>query len=253
MRRFFIPPDQLGQAEPELEPADARHIRTVLRLGAGDRIIVLDGQGNEYQARIVTADHRRVRIAMEQRLTSDTESPLRLTVAQGYLKDKKMDQLVRPLTELGVTRWIPLAARRSVPIAKSERSLARIARWQKLSREAAKQCRRSRIMQIDPPRTFPEALQAADNHDLKLFFWESSQSTSPSPPASVVQRPHSVFLMIGPEGGFEPAEQHAAQQHGFFTLGLGPRILRAETAAMAACTLVQHLFGDMGQNLLDNQ
>jgi 16S rRNA (uracil1498-N3)-methyltransferase len=250
MRHFFLPPEQTGQAEPMLGEEDARHIRTVLRLGPGARVTVFDGSGVQYEARIVAVERRQVRVALIRQLSA-AESPLRLILAQGYLKDKKMDQLIPPLTELGVTRLIPFVARRSVPNPDPRRGLARHQRWQRITREAVKQCRRSLPMTIDPSVSFEEALALSRTCDLKLFFWES--------PGGVGLRdwnhrpqPASAFIMIGPEGGFEQAEQQAAEREGFITLRMGPRILRAETAAVAACTLVQFLFGDIGQNVLDN-
>ena len=176
---------------------------------------------------------------------------MQIVLAQAYLKDKKMDELVRRLTELGVTRWIPFMARRSVPTPDEKRGLARHQRWQKISLEAVKQCRRSRPMTIDAPVSFAQALEMAQSHDLKLFFWEGVGAAPLTRPAGQ-PGPKRVFVMVGPEGGFDADEQRRAQAQGFCMTGMGPRILRAETATVAACTLIQFLFGDMGQNVLDN-
>jgi len=171
-------------------------------------------------------------------------------LAQAYLKDKKMDQLARRLTELGVTRWLPFMAQRSIPSPDEKRGQARYQRWQKISQEAVKQCRRSRPMRIETPVSFAEAMEISRTCDLKLFFWEGPETQPLQRPADQPM-PAKVFVMIGPEGGFDLAEYRAAQVQGFRMVGMGPRILRAETAAVAACTLVQFLFGDMGQNVLD--
>lgn len=250
MRRFFIAPEQVRQAHPRLGEEDARHMRTVLRLQPGAAIVVFDGTGAEYEARIEAIDAQGATVALVRPLPSGSESPLEITLAQAYLKDKKMDALVRRLTELGVTHWLPFMARRSVPSPDEKRARARQQRWQKISQEAVKQCRRSRPMTIAYPVSFNEALAAAGPCDLKLFFWEG-------PGTQVLQRscersaPTKIFIMIGPEGGFDPDEQQAAHTQGFLMAGMGPRILRAETAAVAACALIQFLFGDMGQNVLD--
>ena len=236
---------------PVIEGQDARHIRTVLRLGPGDAIVVFDGTGVEYAARIVALDNRQVHIALSDCLVSSAESPLELTLAQGYLKDKKMDELVRRLTELGVSRWIPFIARRSVPQPDAKRSLARSERWHKISLEAVKQCRRSRPLAIEPTKSFEQVLQHSESHDLRLFFWET-QGEDLFACAQVPQKPKRVFAMVGPEGGFESSERDAAERHGFRTVHLGPRILRAETAAVAVSVLIQFVFGDLGQNVLDN-
>lgn len=252
MRHFFLPPEQAGQTEPVLGEEDARHIHTVLRLGPGALITVFDGAGAQYEARIVAVDRRQVRISLLRRIAAAVEPPLQITLAQGYLKDKKMDQLIRPLTELGVTRLIPFMAARSVPNPDRRRSLARQHRWQRITREAVKQCRRSRTMDIDPATSFDAALTLSQPYDLRLFFWETPAGIGLNAVAGRFQ-PTGVFVMVGPEGGFEPAEQQAAEQAGFLTMSMGPRILRAETAALAACTLVQFVFGDIGQNVLDNR
>lgn len=251
MRRFFLPPDKIHLQEAAIEGQDAKHIRTVLRLGPGDAIVVFDGTGIEYAARIVSLDNRQVRIALSERLVSKVESPVEITLAQGYLKDKKMDELVRRLTELGVDRLIPFIARRSIPHPDAKRGKARLERWHKISLEAVKQCRRSRPLTIEPPLSFEQALAQSQACDLKLFFWEECGEDLKTC-AQSRKSPQSVFVMIGPEGGFESAEHEAARRHGFLTVNLGPRILRAETAAMAAAALVQYLFGDLGQNVLDN-
>jgi 16S rRNA (uracil1498-N3)-methyltransferase len=152
---------------------------------------------------------------------------------------------------LGVARWIPFLAARSVPVPDQKRLLGRYERWQKISIEAVKQCGRRRPMAIDPVVPFQTALAQALRYDTKLIFWEKkSGSHSPAP-----ARPHpaaNVFVMVGPEGGFEPEEVELARQAGFSAVGLGPRILRAETATLAAAVLTQYVFGDMAQNFLDN-
>jgi 16S rRNA (uracil1498-N3)-methyltransferase len=251
MRRFFIPADQMAGPEPALTGSDAHHLSTVLRLSAGDRIIVFDGIGHQYQARITSVARTRVRLALEGAIPETSESALDLTLALGILKEKKMDGLVRQLTELGATRLVPFRANRSVPIPKPERLEARYRRWEKLSHEAMKQCGRSRPLHIAPVTSFEAALETARSSDLKLICWEQHAGLPPLDDTPEL-RPETLFLMIGPEGGFEPAEIETARTAGFHAISLGPRILRAETAALTACALVQFRFGDMGQKLVVN-
>lgn len=244
MRRFFIASEQLKQNAPLLTGSDVHHLRSVLRLRAGDVIIVFDGQGQEYEARIMSIEPDRVALSLLAPLATKAESPLDLTLAQGYLKDKKMDRLVRPLTEIGVTRWMPFLAKRSVSEPSNQRLQARCQRWQKLSLEAVKQCGRSRMMTIEPARSLDGALAHVRDDDMKLVFYEKFLSVSmaqyPNP------QPDRVFILIGPEGGFELPEVAAAEAKGFSVVGMGPRILRAETAALTACALIQHRYGDLG-------
>ena len=156
-----------------------------------------------------------------------------------------MDQLVRQVTELGITRWIPFIARRSVPKPDELRLKSRYQRWRKISQEALKQSRRNKPVAIDPVVDFDTLLALARPYDLKVMFWEKADHCAPALPVGEIN-PSSAFIVVGPEGGFEPAEAAAAQRQGFHLAGLGPRALRSETAAIAACALVQYLFGDMG-------
>jgi 16S rRNA (uracil1498-N3)-methyltransferase len=246
MRRFFLSTDQIDRRRAILSGADAHHARNVLRLGPGDRIEVVDGSGNQYEAQILGLEENQVRLSIVGQLRRDSEPYLELTLAQGYLKDKKMDSLIRPLTELGTARWIPFTAHRSVVVPPAARLTGRYQRWEKISREAVKQCKRSRPMQIEKVMAFEETLGLSSSYELKIMFYE--QATGPQDWQSLISlNPLRVFVMIGPEGGFEADEIAAARTAGFHTMGMGPRILRAETAALAACTMVQMMFGDMGQ------
>lgn len=245
MRRFLIAPDQIRRSEPRLEGEEARHIRTVLRLRPDDEIVVFDGQGTQFMARICEVGRTYVTVALVRPWTEgESESATALVVAQGYLKEKKMDHLIPPLTELGVARFIPVITRRSVPVPDRRRGQARQERWEKISLQALKQCRRSRSMRIDPIVDFPDALRQSADSDLKLVLWEKEMQFSLKklePEAA----PQKVFALVGPEGGFEESEVDEAVSHGFHCIGMGPRILRAETATLAVSALLQYLFGDL--------
>jgi 16S rRNA (uracil1498-N3)-methyltransferase len=166
-------------------------------------------------------------------------------VAQGFLKDKKMDTLIRQLTELGISRWIPFFAARSVSRPDAARLERRAARWQKIATEALKQCRRTQPPRIETVAGFEQMLAAGVDADIKIAFWEEEQSVLPEADRHG-RVPGDIFIILGPEGGLTSEEIALARQAGFKSVSLGPRILRAETATLAACTLVQHLYGDMG-------
>jgi 16S rRNA (uracil1498-N3)-methyltransferase len=246
MHRFLVPPEALEKSPVVIVGPQARHIATVLRLKPGDRITLLDGRGQVADAVIVACDRGRIEARVVTRLPSSSESPLELTVAQAFLKAHKMDTVIRHLTELGVHRWLPFASRRSVARPAGPRLQRRTARWQDIAGEAVKQCRRSRLPHIHPADSLEAVLAAADSEGLKIIFWEKEHRGLSSIIASPAQTPGSVFLIIGPEGGFEADEIRAAAAHGFQTASLGPRILRAETAALTACALIQHVLGDLG-------
>ena len=251
MRYFFI--DSLGPKDAILSitGSDARHIRTVLRLKPGNKVGLFDGKGFEYEAEIVDLSPGKVNLSLIRSFASTAESPIRITIAQGFLKERKMDGLVRQLSELGITNWMPFIAERSVPMPDKMQLLKRTKRWEKIAREAVKQCRRGRIMEIGNTVSFSQVLNQAKDYDLKIAFWEDEsrpiQTVTPDGPV------HSIFALIGPEGGFTRKEIETAKDHGFVIAGLGPRTLRAETAALAAGVLLQYLFGDMNQKYLDKK
>jgi 16S rRNA (uracil1498-N3)-methyltransferase len=235
----------IHQPQPEITGPQAGHICRVLRLGAGEAVELFDGTGAGYLARIVSASPRCVRLSIDNSFPLLTESHTRITVAQGILKDRKMDEVVRQLTELGIDRWMPFYADRSVPVPGNKPWAGRLDRWEKIALEAVKQCRRGRIPGVVPADNFKAVLAASATVDLKIVFWEETPQAFQIP-GPLAKTPESVLVAIGPEGGFSAEEIRQAKRHGFFTAGLGPRLLRAPTAALAACTLVQYAFGDMG-------
>jgi 16S rRNA (uracil1498-N3)-methyltransferase len=251
MRYFFMDSLEPKCSIISITGQDARHIRTVLRLKPGDKIGLFDGIGFEYEAEIVDLSPGKVNASLIRSFPSTAESSIRITVAQGFLKERKMDGLVRQLSELGITKWMPFIAERSVPMPDKKQLLTRTKRWEKIAREAVKQCRRGRIMKIGGTASFSEVLNLAQVCDLKISFWEDE--SRPVQAINPEGRIHSVFALIGPEGGFTQKEIENAKDHGFITAGLGPRILRAETAAVAASVLLQYLFGDMNQKYLDKK
>lgn len=248
MRRFFISACNLANNVPEIVGSDARHIAQVLRMKPADMVELFDGSGWAYEARLDTVHPQSVKVSVTRRYPCPCESSLNLSVATGYLKDKKMDTLARALTELGVYRWVPFFAKRSVPSPSQKRLAARYQRWQKISLEAVKQCERGRLLEIDVQPGFEKTLAIAQDYDLKLIFWERGGATQRLPRREEARDATSVFLLLGPEGGFDPQETAAAQSAGFISVSLGPRILKAETAVQSACTLVQYRYGDMGKS-----
>lgn len=245
MRRFKINTETIADSTCVISGSDARHMFNVLRLKAGDRVVLFDGAGKEYAAAIQAISSREVRLAVRDSRPGLAESPARITVAQGFLKDKKMDALIRQLTELGISRWIPFCGARSVARPDAARLTRRSERWQKIATEALKQCRRSQSPSIEPAADFNAVVQLAAPAAVKLIFWEA-ESVPLQAAASGGTPPGEVFLILGPEGGFGESEIELARGAGFKSVSLGPRILRAETATLAAATLAQFLFGDIG-------
>ena len=247
MRYFFIEPDALQKPIVAIEGSEVHHIKNVLRLKPGDKIRVFDGEGFEYDASIQRIFADRVEIKIRRKFPGRKESPVQIAVAQALLKEKKMDRLLRHLCELGVTRWIPFISERSVPKPGEKRLSARADRWNQIVKESCKQCQRSKLPETIKTLTFEDLLDYGQSCDLKIVFYEYESAKlkslmAPNPPSS----PREILLILGPEGGFSDQEIENARAAGYLVAGLGSRILRAETAAIAACTLTQFLYGDMG-------
>lgn len=246
MHRFYVEPSRIVSGRALLEGREARHARSVLRLRPGDEALIVDGTGWEYAARVEALATGEIRFALGGRAPAPGRPRLRLEVAQGFLKEKKMDRLVRQLSELGATRFTAFPCERAVPRTAAGRLQTRIARWERIAVEALKQCRRGELMAVGAAPGLAAVLSRRAEFDRALFLWEGAAEPLALPSPGAVP-PAAVIVVIGPEGGFSDTEARAAAAAGFDLLRLGPRILRAETAAVAACTVVQHLFGDLGK------
>jgi 16S rRNA (uracil1498-N3)-methyltransferase len=247
MRRFFVTSIDENKSNVSLSGSEAKHIKNVLRLKPGDMIRLFDGSGCEYDAVIKHLATNKTELVIARKVDATAESSVHLMVAQGFLRQKKMDNLVRQLSELGMTRWIPFFSERSVPRPDKKRLAARLERWQKIVRESFKQCGRSVLPEISAPVSFEAVLTLGQTCTLKYIFWENE--SRPLASKSVRRLPKSeqrIIVVLGPEGGFTAREIERAKDCGFEVAGLGPRILRAETATLAACTLMQYIYGDLG-------
>lgn len=256
MRYFYIDPSRILESQAVLEGAEASHLKNVVRLTRGESVCLVDGRGFEYRAVIDRLLPGRVELSVCDRKPSPGVAPVRIHAAQGCLKDKKMDRLVRQLAELGVARFQPLVSERAVARPAPGRTTYRMERWRKISIEALKQCRRGDLMSIMDTTDFGDLIKAGPEYDLQIMFWEgAAHGLTPQWAARATREFRSVLVVLGPEGGFSEQEAAAAEAAGFYIAKLGPRILRAETAAVAACTVVQYLFGDLGpgQKNLDKE
>lgn len=246
MRYFYIEPAALRKTPVAIEGAEVRHIKNVLRLKPGSRICLVDGKGFEYEAVIQRFGVDRVELELRHKRPGKKESPVNIGVAQAMLKAKKMDRLLRQLCELGIARWLPYRSERSVPTPGATQASGRQERWQKIVQESVKQCQRAKLPEICPIQTFEDILYNGQSHDAKIVFYEHENTSLNELMTAFGQKaPKNILLILGPEGGFSNREIEQAQAAGCLIAGLGPRILRAETAAIAACTILQFLLGDM--------
>lgn len=222
----------------------ARHAARALRLGPGDAVTLFDGRGGEFTARIVTVRKEQVEAELLERRERECESPLRVTLAQALQAGDKMDLTVQKAVELGVVAVQPLAARRSVVRLDGERAVKRVEHWRGVAASACEQCGRNRlpsVAEVLPLDRWLAALGSSQPGEARLMLAPGAEATLGALPA-----PGHVILLIGPEGGFDPLEQQAAQAAGFMGVRLGPRVLRTETAGLAALAAMQVIWGDFG-------
>lgn len=245
MRRFAVAPDHVDGTRVSFDRAEAHHLAHVLRLHPGEDVIVLDGTGRSYTVRVETLGVTATGTVVATTMGS-SECGLELTLIQGIPKGDKMDAVIRACTELGVKHVLPAITERTVVRLETARIAERTRRWQRVAKEAAKQCGRSVIPDVERPRPLREWLAHPAADALRLCFWE--EATTPLGPAlgAVASRPSAVQIAVGPEGGLSAQEIAAARTSGWTIVGLGPRILRTETAAPAASAILQFVFGDLG-------
>ncbi len=234
--RFFISPEQIHGAHITVFGDDLRHIRTVLRKQPEDVLALLDGQGMEYSAKIVRMERSEITTEIIGQGRREIRYPL-VTLGQGLPKSDKMDWIVQKATELGVSIIAPLITERTV--VKVRDSESRIARWQKICREAAMQSNRPDIPKVEGIMTFVDFLRtlAPGPGTLFLFPWEEGTMPIKNALRGASGMKH-IIVLIGPEGGFSSAEAETAKDKGFHLVSLGPNILRTETAAIAALSMI---------------
>ena len=243
LHRFYAPPSQVTDSRITLDADEAHHLTRVLRLGAGDRVWVFDGEGVEWECQVELAGKRQVELKILNRLADPVESPLQLTLAQALIKSDKFDWVVQKCTELGVTRIVPLLTERSEIRRAEERAERMRQRWARIALESLKQCRRRRLVEIAEPLRFDEFCRnQAEDHMLIFSEYGGRSLREIGASLTAVSR---LNLCVGPEGGWSREELQLADQYRAIPVHLGSRILRTETAAVAAVTLAQHLFGDM--------
>ena len=249
-RRFYAPPEalSLGKKSVTLSAEETRHARDVLRLERGEEVYVFDGEGHEYRCAIAQLNRDSVKVdVLEQVEPAHPESLLDLTLGVALLKGEKFDLVVQKATELGATRFIPILTNRAdVRIRSDDDAKRKLMRWQRIALEATKQCGRARLMKIDAPVAFQELIERAEQEDeLRLMFGEREGSSLSQVLEELELTPTKVIALIGPEGGWTDGEIDEANENGWRIVTLGGRVLRAETAAIVAATLLQHRFGDV--------
>lgn len=244
--RFYVKEISAG-SQMELPAEIAHQARDVLRLGAGDTIALLDGSGGVYTATLADVTHSRVLAYLGERTLSEAaEPPVRVVLCQGMLKAAKYEVVLQKCTELGVATFVPLLTERAVA-ASEEISNEKRNRWIRIVAEAMEQCGGTRLPQITLACSLEQAVANIPSGGIALAAWEGELTTTlrhalvQALKGSAFQDLTEIVLFIGPEGGFSISELELMKRHGVIPVTLGPRILRAETAAIAAVSVVQDI------------
>jgi 16S rRNA (uracil1498-N3)-methyltransferase len=250
-RRFYAPPSAFSS---ELESVDlasdeARHLRDVLRLKPGDEVYVFDGAGTEYQCRIEESRRDSAQLKIIRGVEpARPESSLDLTLAVALLKGEKFDLVVQKATELGIVRVVPVITRHAdIRLRDESDAVKRIARWQRIALEAAKQSGRAVVPEVNNPTSFASLIRTDDTTaDMPRLMFSEREGQSLIDAAKDIPREFArMTALVGSEGGWADEELAQARDAGWIIITLGGRTLRAETAAIAVVALIQHLFGDL--------
>jgi 16S rRNA (uracil1498-N3)-methyltransferase len=240
LTRIYFPDEIPAHGECRLPAAKAHHVAHVLRLKAGDAVVLFDGCGGLHDAEITACARGEVSVRILGSRSEDRESPLAVTLVQAVSSGERMDYTIQKAVELGVHAVQPVLAERCVVRLAGERAEKRVAHWQAVVVAACEQCGRTRVPPVAPLLAYDDWLAVADGAGQRLLL-------APGATTGLRDLPHPdgpVTLLAGPEGGLTAAEAADAERAGFVPLRLGPRVLRTETAALAALAAMQAVWGD---------
>ena len=238
MPRFFI--DGTADGRAYIAGADALHIAKALRMRPGEALTLCDGKGTDFEGVLETVTDRQGTVRITASRPSQAEPTLAVTLYQGLPKGDKMDWIVQKAVELGVTAVVPVATRRSVARLEGKADKKQ-ERWQRIAAEAAGQCGRGMLPSVERPLSWSQALSCLSGEPALVFYEGGGRPLR----ELVTPSTRRLSVFVGPEGGFDPEEIDAIRRQGGGVATLGPRILRCETAPLAALTLLMHLSGNM--------
>ena len=238
MPRFFI--DGTADGRAYIAGADALHIAKALRMRPGEALTLCDGKGTDFDGVLETVTDRQVTVRITASRPSQAEPTLAVTLYQGLPKGDKMDWIIQKAVELGVTAVVPVATRRSVARLEGKADKKQ-ERWQRIAAEAAGQCGRGMLPSVERPLSWNQALSRLSGEPALVFYEGGGRPLR----ELVTPSTRRLSVFVGPEGGFDPEEIDAIRRQGGGVATLGPRILRCETAPLAALTLLMHLSGNM--------
>ena len=245
MNSFYIEGRGEVGATVQLKPEDAKHCAQVLRMQRDEEFYAIDEGGSRFLAELCEVSKEGCTALLREALP-DNEAELRVTVYQGLPKADKLELVVQKLTELGAARLVPVKMERCVVKLNDKDGQKKQERLQKIAREAAKQCKRGGCLEVAATQTWKQLRESMAAHDLLLVPWEDARGFGLKAAREADPEARNIGIVLGPEGGMSESEVRALEELGAKQITLGPRILRTETAAIAAATMAMLLWGDIG-------
>ncbi len=238
MIRLFLPPEQFVGDTASIRDSDHLHLTRVLRARPGDLVLLLDGLGNAFRAVLVSVEKRESSARIDEQVTMPAEPRIFVTVGQALGKGDKLEQVMQHGTEAGASAFVPIKAERSVADVPSAKVAERLVRWRQIVKGAAEQSGRSRIADVAAPLTLGELLGSYLEGPILLLHTQRPAASLRTALSQFEAAPERLLMLVGPEGGWSPAEVDMARTAGAVLVSLGPRILRTETAALVAISQI---------------
>ncbi len=242
MYQFFVEDAQISAADVVIEGSDVNHIKNVLRMKCGEKIRISSTEGRNFYCSVAEITNEFVRAEILEELTDDTELSNRIYLFQGLPKTDKMELIIQKAVELGVSEVIPVSMKNCVVKLDEKKAASKIKRWQEIAKSAAKQSKRSKIPTVQMPMSYKQAVENAKELDVILVPYENERGMQATREViGNIRQGQSIGIFIGPEGGFDDSEIELIKENAHL-ISLGNRILRTETAGLAALAiLVYHL------------
>ena len=246
MRRFFVEKIIPKGGFLSITGREARHIVSVLRMKKGETLILMDREGQSFEATIEAVHYKEVKVRITKTIPPIPPSPIEMSLAQAIIKSHPMEYLIKKVTELGIGSIHPFYSERTVIKLKPEQLKNKMDRWMEIMKSACKQCGRVTLPTLNTPLLFEELINTVPNKKtLKILLWEDEDKVDLKRSLTSMSSAPHVFAIVGPEGGFTSNEINRAREAGFQIISLGNRILRAETAAVSLISIIQYEWGDL--------
>lgn len=242
MARFFVNGSSFQEDQVIISGADAHHIARSLRMAEGDEVVVCNGDGEEFRCTLIRIRDDECICRIEEKQESGAESPVKVTLCMAYPKGDKLEVVIQKAVELGVSRIIPFESSRCIKRPKAEKAEKQTARLGRIAEEAAKQCGRAIIPSVSQPMSFGNMLDVAAECEMALLCYENEDGITVKDILIKEEKPRSIAVIVGSEGGFSPEEVEAAKAKGCLSVSLGRRILRCETAPSFVLSAISYQY-----------